>query len=86
VIGLLMMKEGASWWTAWRTWSGRAAGGSSTTERLSRRPLLEAPIEEDEEEEIGTERDEQQGYGTANSGAPRVIPSSMGGERNEWDE
>jgi hypothetical protein len=81
-----MMKEGASWWTAWRIWSGRYKGLRTTTERQNRRPLLAAPAEEDEDEEAGTVRrdNERREYGTGGDG-PRVEPSSMG-ERNAWDE
>ncbi|KAL2205429.1 hypothetical protein CC79DRAFT_1047952 [Sarocladium strictum] len=87
LMGLLMMKEGASWWTAWRIWSGRYKGTWTTTERQNRRPLLAAPAEDgdgDEETGVVTREDERREYGTGGDG-PRVEPSSMG-ERNAWDE
>lgn len=86
VIGLLMMKEGASWWTAWRVWGGRREG-SSSGDRQSRRPLLTGveESEEDEEEEIDTGRDERRVYGSGGDG-PRVEPSPMVHERTAWED
>lgn len=79
-----MMKEGASWWTAWRIWGGRGKDTSSA-DRQSRRPLLTAAEEvEDEEEEIGNEQSERRDYGTGTN-RPRVEPSPMVHERTVWE-
>lgn len=82
------MKEGASWWTAWRFGgsAGRQWDGSTTAER-QHRPLLTAAEEVDEEEGeqvIGLEG--QRSYGTTGNDGPRVEPSSVGTERNAWEE
>lgn len=82
-----MMKEGASWWTAWRIWPGQQKADWPTTERQTRRPLLHGPMEEgDEEEQVGTEEVERREYGTTGGDGPRVEPSSMSVERNAWDD
>ncbi|KAL6855284.1 hypothetical protein ACO1O0_006424 [Amphichorda felina] len=87
ILGLLMMREGKNWWTAWRVGRWAQAMG----ERGSRRPLLTGLEEVDEEQADATARsnDERgrQGYGsTGHEGdGPRVEPSTIH-ERNAWDE
>ncbi|KAI9902181.1 hypothetical protein N3K66_003998 [Trichothecium roseum] len=83
IFGLLITREGAGWWTAWRRRSWYKTAG----QHESNRPLLTAP-ERDEEEGADGGAPVRQGYGAAtdaNGGGPRVEPSSMN-DRNAWSE
>lgn len=82
-----MMREGISWWTAWQT-----RGWRISRRRESKRPLLEAVPEEDEDGETA-ERGEStsRGYGAIPNDddeheqrVPRVEPSSIN-NRSVWD-
>ena len=84
-----MMREGTSWWTAWRARGARPVNGTYE----SRRPLL-LPITNEDEETI--ERQEQGGrsYGGTN-GVSGIVNGDESGsraetspinERNAWDE
>lgn len=80
MIGLLLMRDGASWWTAWRT-----AGRDDTRDagRESRRPLLPA-VPEVEEESVETV---PRSYGSTpgEDAGPRGEQSPMN-ERAAWED
>ncbi|KAI8649725.1 hypothetical protein NCS55_01434900 [Fusarium keratoplasticum] len=87
VVGVVVTREGTSWWSPWR-----AAGGRQTNDIYeSRRPLLPPAARIDGEM---AEREESggRGYGSANGlngvvngdeSGPRVEPSSVS-DRNAW--
>ncbi|KAF7562409.1 hypothetical protein G7046_g1715 [Stylonectria norvegica] len=82
IVGLFMMREGTNWWTAW----GFRGSRRTTSNLESRRPLLTAPSDSDEET---TERQESgaRDYGgiNGNESGPRVEPSTMN-DRNAWND
>ncbi|KAI6781804.1 uncharacterized protein J7T54_004970 [Emericellopsis cladophorae] len=80
ILGLLMMREGNDWWTAWRTGGWRHVIGG----RGSSRPLLTGP---ERQESDGPEQSERQAYGGTDEeqSGPRVEPSPIH-ERNAWNE
>ncbi|KAG9257514.1 uncharacterized protein F5Z01DRAFT_671111 [Emericellopsis atlantica] len=80
ILGLLMMREGNDWWTAWRTGGWRHVIGG----RGSSRPLLTGP---DTQEDDRPEQSERRAYGGTDEeqSGPRVEPSPIH-ERNAWNE
>ncbi|CAM1504799.1 Fc.00g023900.m01.CDS01 [Cosmosporella sp. VM-42] len=90
IIGLLMMREGPSWWTAWRTRGERQVNGTYE----SRRPLL-LPTSSRDEETAERQGTGGRNYGGVNGGSgvvneevesgPRVEPSTIN-ERSAWEE
>lgn len=81
IFGLLMMTEGTSWWTAWRT---------GKWPRFSREPesgqsLLNAAEHHSDDEEFAAEQDAQRpSYGTTErEPGPRLEPSPIH-EANAW--
>lgn len=78
-----MMREGASWWTSWRSLRRQHHSGR----RESNRPLLTAVAEVDEE--VAEESHPQQrSYGSLPEGEnrPRVEPSPIHSDRNAWND
>jgi hypothetical protein len=88
IMGLFIVKEGANWRNAW----GVNRSGEGNQHHESRRPLLidreRDVVEEEEEAEPDRPDRESQGYGSlnVNDAGPRVVPSSVVVERNNWTE
>ena len=81
ILGLLFMREGTSWWTAWRTRGSRPM----LIQHGSNRPLLTAP--EPDEETAEADAQESRSYGALNDEDSRThAESSNLEERNAWEE